>query len=214
MYLIALTGGIASGKSTVGKRFEALGAVRIDADELAREAVERGSDGLAQVVERFGEGILLPDGGLDRAALGELVFRDPEALGALNGIVHPEVRRLALARIDAAAAQDPGAVVVYEIPLFVETGMQPPRPGRDWDAVVTTDAPDEHRLQRMVELRGMEPDDAARRIANQATNADRRAAADIVIDTSLTLERTLDQVDRAWQQLIGDGDGGAAGAAR
>lgn len=196
MYLIALTGGIASGKSTIGRRLEELGAVRIDADQLARDAVAPGSVGLSQVVDRFGSNVLNDDGSLNRAKLGSLVFADAKALAELNGIVHPEVRRLAEDAIAAAGQADPLAVVVYEIPLLVETGGI-----GGWDAVVVADAPAELRIKRMVELRGMDLEEAERRIANQASDADRVAIADVVIDTSRSEAETLTQVDALWNRL-------------
>jgi dephospho-CoA kinase len=190
MKLIALTGGIASGKSTIGRRLAELGAVRIDADQLAREAVAPGAPGLERVAERFGE--------LNRAALGGIVFGDPEALAALNGIVHPEVRRIADERIAAAEADDPEAVVVYEIPLLVETGAVR---DSDWDLVLVADAPAAQRIARMVELRGMSEADARARIAHQASDEDRRAVADRIIDTSGSEAETLAQVDALWSDL-------------
>lgn len=199
MQLIALTGGIASGKSTVGKRLETLGAVRIDADQLARDAVAPGSPGLHAVLQRFGPQVATVDGGLDRAALGDIVFRDAGALADLNTIVHPEVRRLTEERIAAASATDSNAVVVYEIPLFVETDAG--NGGLPWDLVIVADAPAETRVSRMVDLRGMTESDARNRVANQASDAERRAVADFVIDTSRTEAHTLDQVDALWERL-------------
>lgn len=196
MQLIALTGGIASGKSTIGRRLEQLGAVRIDADQLARDAVAAGSPGLARVAERFGRDVLLDDVTLDRAALGAIVFGDDEALSALNAIVHPEVRRLAAEAIEEARTSDPDAIVVYEIPLLVETGGI-----GGWDMVVVADAPAELRVERMVELRGMTEADARQRIASQAPDTDRRAIADVVIDTSKSGSETLRQVDELWERL-------------
>ena len=196
MKLVALSGGIASGKSTIARRLAEHGAVHIDADLLARQAVEPGSPGLRAIVERFGEGVLAPDGSLDRAALGRIVFDDAGALGALNSIVHPEVRRLARARMDAAVAADPAAVIVYDVPLLVEAGVDQP-----WDLVVIAEAPAEVRKRRMVELRGMSPDDAERRIASQASDAERRAVADVVIDTGGDEDRTLEQADELWARL-------------
>ncbi|MBK0419154.1 dephospho-CoA kinase [Leucobacter sp. CSA1] len=196
MALIGLTGGIASGKSTIGRRLEALGSVRIDADRLAREAVEPGSRGLRLVVERFGEEIIRDDGSLDRAALGERVFGDPEALADLNAIVHPEVRRLAERRVAEARAADPDAIIVYEVPLLVESGAD-----MDWDLVVVADAPAETRVRRQVELRGLDEGDARRRVASQASDEERRAAADVVIDTSGDEARTIEQVDALWKRL-------------
>lgn len=196
MTLIGLTGGIASGKSTIGARLAELGAVRIDADQLARDAVAPRSPGLARVSERFGDAVLQADGSLDRAALGALVFSDAAKLADLNAIVHPEVRRLADARIGAARAEDPDAVIVYEIPLLVEADR-----GGDWDLIVVADAPVEQRIARMVSLRGMTEVDARRRVANQASDAERRAVADVVIDTSGSEGETLAQVDALWDKV-------------
>ncbi|WP_336650838.1 MULTISPECIES: dephospho-CoA kinase [unclassified Leucobacter] len=200
MTVIALTGGIASGKSTIGRRLAELGAVRIDADELAREAVAPGSPGLTRVVQRFGSDMIGANGELDRAALGAVVFSDPAALAELNAIVHPEVRRIAADRIAAAEAANPDAVVVYEIPLLVETGSA--RDG-DWDLVLVADAPAEQRIERMVELRGMAAAEARARIAHQASDSERLAVADAVIDTSRSEAETLAQVDALWAELRG-----------
>lgn len=196
MTLIGLTGGIASGKSTIGARLAELGAVRIDADQLARDAVAPGSRGLARVSERFGDAVLQADGSLDRAALGALVFSDAAKLADLNAIVHPEVRRLADERISDARAEDPDAVIVYEIPLLVEADR-----GGDWDLIVVADAPVEQRVARMVSLREMTEADARRRVANQASDAERRAVADVVIDTSGSETETLAQVDALWSKV-------------
>lgn len=196
MQLIALTGGIASGKSTIGRRLAALGAVRIDADQLARDAVAPGSPGLARVVEQFGDAILLDDGTLNRAELGARVFGDDVARASLNAIVHPEVRRLAALAIEQAKLTDPDAIVVYEIPLLVETGG-----GGEWDTVVVADAPAELRVSRMIELRGMTETDARMRISSQASDSERRAVADVIIDTSGTEAETIQQVDALWKRL-------------
>jgi dephospho-CoA kinase len=142
---IGLTGGIASGKSVVASRLRELGAVLVDADALAREVVEPGTSGLAKVVEAFGEEMLGADGGLDRARLGALVFGDPGRLAALNSIVHPLVRERAAAMIAAAPV---GAVVVQDIPLLVETGQ-----GSSFHLVLVVDAPDDMRVQRLVQHR-------------------------------------------------------------
>lgn len=203
--LIALTGGIAAGKSTVGRRLAELGASRIDADQLAREVVEPGTPGLRAIRERFGAEVIRADGALDRAVLGARVFGDAAALADLNAIVHPAVRELAERRIAEAAAADPEAIVVYEIPLLVETG------GRaastvPWDLVVVADAPAALRIDRLVELRGLERAEAERRIGSQAGDAERRAIADVVIDTSGTEQETLDQVDALWARLRGSGE--------
>lgn len=196
MKLVALSGGIASGKSTIARRLAEHGAVHIDADQLAREAVAPGSRGLAAIASRFGARVIAADGSLDRAALGSVVFDDAEALKALNAIVHPEVRRIGQQRIAAAEAADPDAVVVYDVPLLVEANVQMP-----WDLVVIAEAPAEVRKQRMIELRGMSAGDAERRIANQASDAERRAIADVVIDTGGSEAHTLDQTDALWARL-------------
>lgn len=200
MQLIALTGGIAAGKSTVGRRLAELGAFRIDADQLARDVVEPGTPGLRAIRDRFGAEVIRADGALDRAALGVRVFGDAEALADLNAIVHPAVRELAERRIGEAAALDPDAIVVYEIPLLVETGGRAassvPR-----GLVLVADAPAELRADRLVALRGMERGEAERRIGSQASDAERRAIADVLIDTSGTEQETLDQVDALWARL-------------
>lgn len=198
MKLVALSGGIASGKSTIARRLSELGAVHIDADALAREAVAPGSPGLQAIRARFGDSVIAADGSLDRPALGQLVFSDPDRLAALNGIVHPEVRRLAQERLDEIERADPRAVVIYDVPLLVEAGVDLP-----WDLVVIAEAPAEVRRQRMVELRGMSAEEAERRIANQASDEARRAVADVVVDTGGSLERTLEQADALWERLAG-----------
>lgn len=200
MKLIALTGGIAAGKSTIGRRLEELGATRIDADRLARDAVAAGSPGLLRVRERFGDGVLLADGSLDREALGEVVFADAAALADLNAIVHPEVRRLFDERVAAVAARDPDAVVVYEIPLLAETG---PASHPAWDLVVTAEAPVETRIARMVEQRGMSEAEAGRRIGHQASEAERRRLADVIVDTGGAQAETLAQADALWERIRG-----------
>lgn len=196
MTLIGLTGGIAAGKSTIGRRLEELGAVRIDADQLAREAVAIGTPGLAAIASRFGASLLRADGSLDRPALGKLVFDDPEALAALNAIVHPEVRRLFRERFQSALARDPQAVVVYEVPLLVEAARD-----EDWDLIVVADAPEGVRVARMIELRGMTEAEARSRVANQVSDAERRDAANVVIDTSGTEAETIAQTDQLWSRI-------------
>ncbi|WP_165064607.1 dephospho-CoA kinase [Marisediminicola senii] len=196
MYLIGLTGGIAAGKSAVSSRLVELGAVLVDADELSREAVAPGSPGFARVVDTFGEAVLAPDGSLDRAALGAIIFADPDRRAALNGIVHPEVRRLSRERMDAAFAVDPDAIVVYDVPLLVESGAL-----STYDLIVVVDAPEWVRQERLETLRGMSTDDARRRIHSQSTDAERRAIADVTIDAGGTVEQTLAQVDELWASL-------------
>ncbi len=197
---IGLTGGIGSGKSTVAELLASYGAVIIDADVLAREAVAPGTPGLARVVEQFGSEVLAPDGSLDRPRLGALVFADPDRLAALNAIVHPYVRQRSE---ELTAAASPDAVVVQVIPLLVENGLT------DFDEVVVVDASEETQLRRLTE-RGMDRADARARIAAQATRGQRRAAADMVIDNDGDLAGLRAQVDRLWAGLLrrnaADGD--------
>lgn len=196
MKLIALTGGIASGKSTVARMLTDYGAVHIDADQLAREAVEPGSAGLQQIFTHFGDRVQASDGTLDRPALSAIVFHDTAALAALNSIVHPEVRRLYDERVALVEAADPDAIIIYDVPLLVES-----QDGREWDYIVVTEAPAEVRIDRMVRLRGMTRADAEQRIAHQADDAARRAIADVVIDTGGTKGATQQQVDALWKHL-------------
>ena len=196
MRIIGLTGGIAAGKSTVSARWAEHGAVIVDADKLAREAVAPGSPGLVAVAERFGPVVIGADGSLDRAALGSIVFTDPVALADLNGITHPEVWRLAKERFDAAEAADPDAVVVYDVPLLAEA--QEGRPLR-FDAVVVVDAPAAQRIERLVAYRGMDRTDARRRVAAQASDADRLALADHLVDATGTLDDTIRSADAVWR---------------
>jgi dephospho-CoA kinase len=204
--LIGLTGGIASGKSTVSARLRDLGAVIVDADVLAREVVEPGTPGLSAIVERFGSGVLSADGTLNRPALGALVFGHPEQLAALNAITHPAVWRRAKELFAAASEQNPDAVVVYDVPLLVEASGGRPMA---FDLVVVVDAAREVREQRLVEQRGMSPADAAHRIGSQATDAERLAIADVVLDNNGTPQQLRDAVDALWAKLQ-RGVGGAA----
>ncbi len=199
MNVIGLTGGIAAGKSTVAKRFADHGAIVIDADKLAREAVEPGTPGLAAIADRFGASVIAADGTLDRAALGAIVFSDDAARLDLNGITHPAVAQLLKERLAEIAERDPDAVVVYDVPLLAETGGR--RDGQ-FGLIVVVEAPAEQRIARLVELRGMSPEEAARRVGSQASDADRRALADIVIDSGGSLEETIRQVDAAWPTLL------------
>jgi len=196
MYRVALTGGIAAGKSVVAARLAAAGAVHIDADLLAREGVEPGTAGLAAIETEFGPGVLTADGSLDRAALGAIVFADRTRLAVLNGITHPAVRRLTAERMAEAEERDPHAVVVYDVPLLVEGGGT-----ERFDLVVVVVAPEETRVRRLIEIRGMTPDEAARRIAAQAGDEERLAIADVVIDTGGSLDETAPQVDSLWTRL-------------
>ncbi|WOQ68500.1 dephospho-CoA kinase [Microbacterium limosum] len=196
MPLIALTGGIASGKSTIARRLTEHGAVVVDADALVREVQTPPSHVLDLIAAEFGAGIVGPDGALDREALGRAVFGDPDALARLNEIVHPAVRELSARRFAEAFARDPRAVVVYDVPLFVEARVDGP-----WDLVVVAHAPAAVRRDRLVSERGMTAEDAARRIAAQAPDAARLAVADVVVDTAGSLSHTIEQVDELWRRV-------------
>lgn len=199
MDVIGLTGGIAAGKSAVAARLAALGAVVIDADLLAREAVAPGSPALAAIRARFGDAVLAPDGSLDRPALGARVFSDPEARASLNAIVHPAVQRLYRERLAQIGTDDPEAIVVYDVPLLVEA-----RSADEFSVVVVAHAPTDVRVERLVALRGMDRASARDRVAAQASDEERLAAADVVIDTSGTMAHTLEQVDALWERLVAE----------
>ncbi|MBN9327938.1 MAG: dephospho-CoA kinase [Cellulomonas sp.] len=196
MQRIGLTGGIAAGKSVAARRFIELGAVLIDADALAREVVAPGTLGLEQVVETFGPEVLAADGSLDRAALAARVFGDAEARRRLEALLHPQVRRLAAEREAAAAAIDPDAVVVHDIPLLVETGQ-----AETFGMVVVVHAPQEQRVSRLVDGRGMPEAEARARVAAQAEDDARLAAADVVMDGTGTDDELRHQVDVLWSRL-------------
>ena len=190
---IGLTGGIGSGKSTVSALLAARGAVIVDADRIAREVVEPGTPGLARIVEAFGEPVLAADGSLDRAALAAVVFADPEARRQLDGIVHPLVRARAA---ELAAAAPPGAVVVNDVPLLMETGQ-----ASSYDLVLVVEADPATRVSRLVQ-RGLTAEDARSRMAVQASDEQRRVVADVVLDNSGTAEQLAEQVDRLWAERV------------
>ncbi|MDZ5661920.1 dephospho-CoA kinase [Nocardioides sp. S-58] len=191
---VGLTGGIASGKSTVSSILAELGAVVIDADLIAREVVARGTPGLAALVEEFGTGLLTADGDLDRPAMGALVFSDDDARRRLEAIIHPLVHRRS-AELEADA--DPGALVVHDIPLLAEVG----RAGT-FDAVVVVDAPAELQVSRMVEHRGWSREEAESRIAAQASREDRLAIATHVVVNTGSLDDLRQQVEDVHADLL------------
>lgn len=197
---LALTGGIGSGKSTVATFFAERGATIIDADAISRALMEPGQEVLAEVVDTFGEHLLDAAGRLDRAALANIVFNDNEARERLNGIVHPAVRsESARLREEALAADPDHAVIIQDIPLLVETGQ-----ADQFDGVIVVDTDHDTRLQRLVEARGMEVEDAQARISAQATDEQRRDVADWIIDNSGPLDSTEDQVAAVWTELTED----------
>lgn len=190
---VGLTGGIASGKSTVSAILRELGAVVIDADQLAREVVAKGTPGLAEVVAAFGPDVLTEDGHLDRPKMGGIVFNDEGLRRKLEAIVHPRVFEL-YAALEASAPA--GGIVVHDIPLLVESGR-----AEEFDAVVVVDVPEEVQVERMVRDRGMSEEDARARIAAQASREERRAVATYVIDNTGTREDLRHQVTEVFAEL-------------
>ena len=190
---VGLTGGVASGKSAVSAMLRELGALVIDADVLAREVVAPGTPGLEAVVAAFGPEVLAPDGSLDRARLGAVVFGDPVSRAALEGIIHPLVRARA-AELEAAAPPD--VLVVHDIPLLVETGQ-----ADAFDAVVVVDVPEEVQVERAVRSRGWSEEAARARIEAQASRAERLAAATHVVDNSGTFEDLRRRVAEVFAEL-------------
>jgi dephospho-CoA kinase len=197
---VGLTGGVASGKSTVAALLRELGAVVVDSDVLAREVVEPGTPGLAAVVEAFGPGVLTADGRLDRPALGAVVFGDEPARRRLEGILHPLIRARA-AELEAAAPA--GTVVVHDIPLLVETGQ-----ADRFDAVVVVDVPVETQVARMVRDRGMSREDALARVKAQASREERLAVATQVVENTGTREDLRDRVTEVLEELVSAGSTG------
>jgi len=199
--IVGLTGGIGSGKSAVSRLLAAHGAVILDADLVAREVVAAGSEGLAAVVGKFGPQLVLPDGSLDRPALGAMVFADPERLAALNAIVHPLVGRRT-ADLTTQARDSGTNVLVHDVPLLVENGLAP-----FYDVVVVVDLPPQLQLDRLVGQRGMEEADARSRMARQTTREQRLAVADEVIDNTGSLDQLAELVDALWVRLLEQASG-------
>lgn len=192
MYLVGLTGGIASGKSTVASAWVELGGIEIDADQLAREVVEPGTPGLAAVKAAFGDSVI-SNGALDRNALGQLVFANTEKRKQLEAIVHPLVRELAAKKI---AELPDDSIVIYNVPLLVEAAVD-----LDFDKVVTVEAPSEKQVERLVSIRKMNRGDAERRVAAQASPAQRANAADVILNSNQELHLLLKDARRLWQQI-------------
>jgi len=199
MLRVGLTGGIGSGKSTVAQRFRELGAVVIDADQVAREVVAPDSTGLAAIRQRFGDAVMAPDGSLDRGALGEIVFADAQARKDLEAITHPLIGARTRSLVDSAA---PEAIVVHEVPLLVELDMT-----AAYHLTVVVGADDDIRMARLTGARGFTESDALARIAAQAGDRARRAAADAWLDNNGTVEGLLAQADVLWwDRIVGFND--------
>ncbi|MGO1545398.1 MAG: dephospho-CoA kinase [Gulosibacter sp.] len=196
MITIALTGGIASGKTTISNRLRELGAVIIDADELARKVVEPGQQALLQIAQRFGDGVMNEDGTLNRKALAEIVFNDDDELHALNDITHPAIREMTQQIIAEVSAEEPNTIFVHDIPLLAEN-----RSNYDYDFIWVADSPAETRKERLMEDRGMSAEEAQARIDAQVSDEERRMIADVVIDTTRAIPETLDEVDQLFMRL-------------
>ena len=193
VFRLGLAGGIGSGKSTVSARLAEHGAVVIDYDRLAREAVEPGTPGLAAIAERFGDEVIAADGTLDRDALGAVVFGDDTARADLEAITHPAIFELATA-LEATVADD--GVVVHDLPLLVEAGM-----ATLFDLVVVVDVPEDVQVERLVTLRGMTEAEVRARQAAQASREERAAVADVVLDNTGTVEELEARVDELWDRI-------------
>lgn len=191
---VGLTGGIGSGKSAVARLLVEQGALVVDADAVAREVVAPGSAGLAQIADRFGDGVLTARGELDRGALGAIVFADEGARRDLEGITHPLIAERTL---ELFATAKPGQVLVHDIPLLVELGRE-----GDYDVVIVVDAPVETRLQRLEEHRGMPREVAEARMRSQASDEQRRAVADVWIDNAGDEDALRRRVDDVWRTRL------------
>ncbi|AEI39868.1 dephospho-CoA kinase [Paenibacillus mucilaginosus] len=192
---IGLTGGIACGKSTVADMLVRRGALLVDADRIAREVVMPGTPVLAQVIARFGEDLLLPDGSLHRKKLGERVFGNPEALKDLEGLLHPPIRAAMRERMRTLEAQHPDKLVVVDVPLLYESGLQ-----EQYEQVMVVYVPRAVQLQRLMKRDGIDEEAAVRRLQAQWDIEEKRRLADVLIDNSGTLEETELQVQRFWDE--------------
>jgi dephospho-CoA kinase len=192
VFLIGLTGGIASGKSTVAKLLASFGAETIDADQVARDVVVKGSIGLEAVVAAFGAGVLTADGELDRQALGRIVFADPAKRIALEAILHPLIK----ARTSKLFSESQSAIVVYAVPLLVEANVDYP-----FDMILTVEASEQIQLERILRSRGLSLSEAVARVGAQASRAQRADRADYVVDSSGTLAQLEAQVQLLWPKI-------------
>ena len=193
MFLIGLTGGIASGKSTVARRWVEHGAIEIDADQLARDVVAPGTKGLSEIASTFGPTILNSDGSLDRAKLGAIIFNDEVKRLALNAIVHPLVQEKTKELLNALPSD---AIAIYNVPLLVEAKVD-----YDFDLVVTVEAPEEEQVNRLTTIRGLAKEDALARIRSQAKPVERAAAADIILNSNQDINLLLKDADELWRVI-------------
>ena len=198
MFLVGLTGGIASGKSSVAALLREAGAQTIDADEVAREVVQPGSEGLARVIEAFGRAVLNPDGTLSRERLGELVFSDPNLRIQLEAILHPLIRSRTMELI----SQSDSDVVVYQVPLLVEAKVDYP-----FDMIVTVEAGVDSQIKRLMKSRGLSEVQSKERIAAQATEQQRVQASSYRIDTSGPKDLLAPQVSKLWERIKAAAEG-------
>jgi dephospho-CoA kinase len=194
MYLIGLTGGIASGKSTVARRWAENGAIEIDADQVAREVVEPGTVGLSSIVEHFGHGVLTTSGELDRKALAGQIFSDSNKRELLNSILHPLIKE----RTKQLLAELPSdSIVVYNVPLLVEASVDHP-----FDLVVTVEAPEDEQIRRLVQSRGLTEGEARNRILAQAKPVERAARADRILNSNQDINLLLRDADALWREIL------------
>ena len=192
MLIVGLTGGIGAGKSTVANMFAQLGALTVDADQLAREAIEPGTIGFDEVVTAFGD-VILTDGEIDRKKLGTIVFKDAAKRRTLESIIHPKVQERLAEKISRL---DPGDILIYEIPLLVETNA-----AAKFDYIITVESDIENRLDRLFE-RGMDEDEAERRIAAQASQSQRESVADRVIVNDRDRAELFAECARIWESEL------------
>jgi dephospho-CoA kinase len=194
MFLIGLTGGIAAGKSTVAKRWVEHGAIEIDADSLARDVVQPGSEGLKKVVQVFGGSVIDDSGELNRKALGKLIFESDEQRLLLNSILHPLIKQLSAEHLKKF---DDDAIVIYNVPLLVEAEVD-----HDFNIVVTVEAPEDVQIKRLVETRGLSELEAKRRIAAQAKPIERAARADRILNSNQDINLLLRDADNLWREIV------------